>query len=264
MTANDVDRDSGDGAASYGTRSRNRTGNSRPNYAEDKDIEMDNYEYYDKKDGDTTKKSSRLAAANGDSARSGSQRKAASDDPDAGAAQNGNKDTGSLASSNPQGGQNLAASAASRKRKAAAAGQQPTATSTGSQRRTGNSTPSSTTNWPESNMLTFENCKGRPHKGQMIADDGTVLEPNGMFTRPSLAGAEPPWCQFPLCVAVGLRSRAQRPRRKNNSIGVPPCTKAISRRLTLVFLHRPRLLGVRAAGRAVLPGAHHGISACEG
>lgn len=226
MTANDVDRDSGDGAVPYGTRSRNRTGNSRPNYAEDKDIEMDNYEYYDKKDTDATKKSSRIAAANGDSSRSGSQRKVASDDSKAVAAQNGSKDTGSLASSNPQGGQNLAASAASRKRKAATAGQQTTAPSTGSQRRTGNSTPSSTTNWPESNMLTFENCKGRPHKGQMIADDGTILAPNGMFSHPlptalSRAGASsrhaPP---------VGLGCWAQRPPRKNNSIGVPPpCTK---------------------------------------
>ncbi|KAJ3474568.1 hypothetical protein NLG97_g9785 [Lecanicillium saksenae] len=58
-----ADKDAGaDGAAPYGTRSRNRNGNARPNYAEDKDIEMDNYDYYDKNQGDGPKKSSRLAA----------------------------------------------------------------------------------------------------------------------------------------------------------------------------------------------------------
>jgi hypothetical protein len=29
------------------------------------------------------------------------------------------------------------------------------------------------------NLLTFENCGGKPKDGKMIADDGTVLEVNG-------------------------------------------------------------------------------------
>jgi hypothetical protein len=37
--------------------------------------------------------------------------------------------------------------------------------------------------YSETNMLTFENCKGRPKDGKMIADDGTVLEVNGECTQ---------------------------------------------------------------------------------
>ena len=49
-------KDAGGGTASpYGTRSRNRTGASRPNYAEDKDLDMDLYDYGDRRDGDPKK-----------------------------------------------------------------------------------------------------------------------------------------------------------------------------------------------------------------
>ncbi|CAI4216562.1 unnamed protein product [Parascedosporium putredinis] len=42
----------------YGTRSRNRTGNARPNYAEDKDMDLD-YEYLPPKKENELKKSTR-------------------------------------------------------------------------------------------------------------------------------------------------------------------------------------------------------------
>lgn len=177
--ANGVEKDAGvDSAAPYGTRSRNRSGNPRPNYAEDKDIEMDNYDYYDKKENDGTKKSSRLAAsatANGDSARGPGSRKPAAEDSKAAPAQNGTKESNATAAPISQSAQ----PAASRKRKAAASGQSSATSTAAPSRRAGNATPTGATNWPDSNMLTFENCKGMPKNGQLIADDGTTLEPNG-------------------------------------------------------------------------------------
>ncbi|KAM0743180.1 hypothetical protein ACQRIT_003357 [Beauveria bassiana] len=197
-----ADKDAGaDGAAPYGTRSRNRNGNARPNYAEDKDIEMDNYDYYDKNQGEMPKKSSRLAtitttaaaamtggetsgrvAAGGRKPLTGSA--PGSDDSKASASQaytdasnsNGHASGGSSASSAP----------ASRKRKAAngPAAQVAAATTTGAQsaRRVASSNTTSQNStpavWPDTNMLSFDNCKARPQNGRLVADDGTVLEAN--------------------------------------------------------------------------------------
>lgn len=172
----------GDMAAPYGTRSRNRTGNARINYAEDKDIDADVYDYYhDNKDPDGSKKPSRQAnaAANGDGPRGGvaARRAAASDEAKPASSQNFGKDTTSSVASGLQGAQQTSTSSggalASRKRKAAAAG-------TVSTRRTGQSVQASGTTWPDTNVLTFDDCKSRPDaNGRMVADDGTVLEPNG-------------------------------------------------------------------------------------
>jgi hypothetical protein len=173
-------------AAGYGTRSRNRGGNSRINYAEDKDIEMDVYDYYDRKDQDLPKKSSRKSdvAANGDvAARAVGSRRAAADDARAAGASNQNGPKQTTASGVGVGvGVSASASGASqvvptsgamqgsRKRKAAAS----SATST---RKAGQADGMS---WPDTNMLTFDNCNHRADaSGRMVADDGTVLEPNG-------------------------------------------------------------------------------------
>jgi hypothetical protein len=168
-------------AAGYGTRSRHRSGTSRPNYAEDKDIEMDVYDYYDKKDADGAKKSSRFNATSNDSAPRGSAatRKAATaDDSKAAPSQNGARDHISNGTTNAQASQ-ISAAQPSRKRKAAVAAAQMTSVAA-SNKRAGTSTPqSSVTTWPETNMLSFENCKARPQNGRMVADDGTVLEANG-------------------------------------------------------------------------------------
>ncbi|KLU82064.1 hypothetical protein MAPG_01143 [Magnaporthiopsis poae ATCC 64411] len=49
----------GSTASPYGTRSRNRNGSSRPNYAEDKDIDMEIFELYPGRADDDAKKASR-------------------------------------------------------------------------------------------------------------------------------------------------------------------------------------------------------------
>lgn len=202
-------------AAGYGTRSRNRSGNNRPNYAEDKDIEMDVYDYYDKKDADGAKKSSRLAAGQNDAAprSAAAARKAAAlaDDTNPAPSQGANAN----GTTNAQASQASAAQP-SRKRKAAAAAAAQNSLTTASTRRGGTSTPqSSTTSWPETNMLTFENCKSRPQNGRMVADDGTVLEANGNTHPPPLTLGDPPRVQS--CVAC-VRAHAFAQRVKINSI----------------------------------------------
>lgn len=201
-----ADKDTVIEAMPYGTRSRNRTANSRPNYAEDKDIEMDMYDYYpDKKDSDATKKASRQTngVSNGETSRgNGSSRKnaaaAAADDSKATPSQNGSQDaksggtihasqatsgTGTLqpsrkrkAAANQNGG---AAAAASTATSAAATPPASTTTAASKKNALAAQAQSQGMTWPESNMLTFETCRGLPDNGRMVADDGTVLEANG-------------------------------------------------------------------------------------
>jgi hypothetical protein len=175
-----------DSAFPYGTRSRNRTGTSRINYAEDRDIDGDVYDYYhDKKDSDSKKTSRQSSAAvNGDGPRGGaSSRKAGTDEQKAAQVANAPKEQRSGSSNNvPTTTQQSAASQPARKRKVAGN----PAGSTNSAASVNNSTKKAATSgatpsivWPESNMLTFDNCKSRPVNGKMVADDGTSLEPNG-------------------------------------------------------------------------------------
>lgn len=174
-------------AASYGTRSRNRTGSSRPNYAEDRDYDVEMYDYdHDKAHGDAKKPSRQVvnATSNGESARgSASSRKSTGNDAKPVPSQNGSKEqTPAGGTATPNSAQtSSSATQPSRKRKAATAAQQASsgAAST-SNKRAGtaaqNSTPPS---WPETNMLTFSNSRSRPQNGRLVADDGTVLEANG-------------------------------------------------------------------------------------
>jgi hypothetical protein len=181
----------GDLGAGYGTRSRNRSGQSRPNYAEDKDIENDVYDFYNEsKDGDV-KRASRhaAAAANGEvtAANTTSSRKAttiATDDSKATAASNGVKETNATTTSTNS---TSTTTQPSRKRKATAAtgaSQANGGSTTVATRRGAQATQSTGTAWPETNLLTFENCKARPQNGRMVADDGTVLEANGESLSP--------------------------------------------------------------------------------
>lgn len=167
-------------AAPYGTRSRNRGG--RINYAEDKDIETDVYEYYDKKGQDNPKKPSRKsdAGTNGDNTpRSVTSRRTAAEETKASAAsQNGSKDTtpGITTSASQVAAPPSGTTQGTRKRKAAT-----TTTTSVPNKKAGQVVHGSgTAAWPDSNMLTFENCNHRVDaSGRMVADDGTVLEPNG-------------------------------------------------------------------------------------
>ncbi|KAJ4268375.1 putative PHD type zinc finger protein with BAH domain-containing protein [Fusarium torreyae] len=174
-----------DTASPYGTRSRNRNGYSRINYAEDKDIDADVYDYYhDKKDGDSKKTSRQSSAAvNSDAPRGGaSSRKAGTDEVKAAQPVNPPKEQQSGGSSNASTTtQPPVASQPTRKRKVAtqSAGSTSQATSTNnSSKKTSATGPPAGISWPETNMLTFDDCKGRPVDGRMVADDGTVLEPN--------------------------------------------------------------------------------------
>ena len=182
-----------DTASPYGTRSRNRTGTSRPNYAEDKDIDTDVYDYYhDKKDHDS-KKSSRQAsaAANGDAPPRGgaNSRKAGTDEAKAGQSANASKEQQTGASSNASTTtHSTGPSQPTRKRKAAnqsagSTGQGASANGS-SKKATTASGPTTGISWPETNMLTFDDCKARPVDGRMVADDGTVLEANGNMLSP--------------------------------------------------------------------------------
>ncbi|KAF6796320.1 phd finger and bah domain protein [Colletotrichum sojae] len=190
-------KDAVEAANPYGTRSRNRNGSSRPNYAEDKDIDVDMYDYYPEKKDQEPKKSTRHSNVSAnpsaqDGARSnGPSRKAlasASDDTKS-VSQNGAKDT---QPANPaptaQPSTSSAPAQPSKKRKAAsqaaaaAAQNQAQATSsssggTGASRKAASGPYASS--YAETNMLSFENCGARPKDGKLVADDGTVLAPNG-------------------------------------------------------------------------------------
>lgn len=189
-------KDAGDSTASpYGTRSRNRTGRARPNYAEDKDVEMD-YDFPEKKDEESKKLTTRQANAAA-AAQAQAQAQASQDAPRQGHASSRKPlptDDGRLAAQqNSAKEQQIASSASSvsngvstsvvnpsKKRKAASqansgSGNHNTG-STGS-RRAG-AVSQNGRGYNETNMLTFDNCRAMPKGKQMIADDGTVLEVN--------------------------------------------------------------------------------------
>ncbi|EJT78592.1 hypothetical protein GGTG_03691 [Gaeumannomyces tritici R3-111a-1] len=207
----------GSTASPYGTRSRNRNGSSRPNYAEDKDIDMEIFELYPGRADDDAKKPPRPVASttpsnNGMPATStaatapaASAAAAVNDAPprapggssrkplpsDSKHSQNGAKDQ----SSNSHLTASAAAAAApaqssSKKRKAASqASQSSHAVAADSPstavviKRSGNASnaPSSAAasqGYATTNLLTFEACGNTPKDGKMIADDGTELAVN--------------------------------------------------------------------------------------
>ena len=209
----------GSGTASpYGTRSRNRNGASRPNYAEDKDIDMDLFEMYpERRDDDpkraATRQTSASNAAQAAAPRSvnGPSRKALpSDDTKPTAPQNSTKEHRHSSPAVPSNVTTAPAngSTKSKKRKAEpnlapSASQTLTtahANTSGAQKRQGAGSQSAATNgnvhgngtgssrskdsgYSETNMLTFENCQARLQDGKMVADDGTVLDVNGELAR---------------------------------------------------------------------------------
>ncbi|GKT42202.1 E3 ubiquitin-protein ligase SNT2 [Colletotrichum spaethianum] len=189
-------KDAGIEAANpYGTRSRNRNGSSRPNYAEDKDLDVDMYDYAPEKKDQESKKSARHSNVSATSAQegaraNGSTRKALpSDDAKPVAPQNGAKD---VQPANPppvtQPSTLTNSTQPSKKRKAAShaatatsQAQSSTATSssgagTGASRKTASGPYASS--YAETNMLSFENSGAVPRDGKLVADDGTVLAPN--------------------------------------------------------------------------------------
>ncbi|ROV99900.1 hypothetical protein VMCG_06241 [Cytospora schulzeri] len=193
-------KDTGTGPSPYGTRSRNRNGRARPNYAEDRDIDVDMLDVYsNRKDDGDSKKSARQAVsstnATQDAPRSGtSSRKPlpTTDDGKHGSATSKDQhhqhnhayhpNAAPLSSSTVS---SATAPQASKKRKAgvqstsatpnqATTPAHPSTTSNAAQKK-----PSGgATGYPETNMMSFEDCKGRPKNGTLTADDGTVLAVN--------------------------------------------------------------------------------------
>ncbi|TQN75403.1 E3 ubiquitin-protein ligase SNT2, partial [Colletotrichum shisoi] len=189
-------KDTGIEAANpYGTRSRNRNGSSRPNYAEDKDLDVDMYDYAPEKKDQESKKSARHSNVSATSAQegaraNGSTRKALpSDDTKPTTPQNGAKDVQpSNPPATPQTPATTTSTQPSKKRKAAshaatatsqahASAAIPSGTGTGASRKTASGPYASS--YAETNMLSFGNSRAVPRDGKLVADDGTVLAPNG-------------------------------------------------------------------------------------
>jgi hypothetical protein len=177
-------------ASPYGTRSRNRAGVSRPNYAEDRETEIE-FEAQPAGEDDTRKV---LRAGASDSRSITTQdpatiRKGLQVDYNTNG-QMVSKDHipgTSTFSANPS-----AAMAIQPSKKRKANGQPvPSSSNTllpiinsassGSQTNTRRASiaTQSVTGFRESNMLSFENCAGRLKDGKLVADDGTTLGVNG-------------------------------------------------------------------------------------
>ena len=208
-------KETGSGTASpYGTRSRNRTGASRPNYAEDKDLDVEMFEpdrQISKKAGSANASQGAAAAPRPSNGGSSSSRKPLptesnnnnthhADGPvSVTKEQKSTASSTATANSTPAGTTTGAPNTPtpsttqpSRKRKAAAASQASTPSASHVQQASSNGPTAVVQKRPavvshngngigysETNMLTFENCAGKPKDGKMIADDGTVLEVNG-------------------------------------------------------------------------------------
>lgn len=212
------DASAGSGPSPYGTRSRNRTGASRPNYAEDRDLDMEIFEgSAGKREGDAKKATKQAASANSTSQGAAQTTTAAAPRPNNGfsrkplptdvsqhhqatGADTNSKEASMSANSTPA----AVASSTSTSTPAAASTQQPSrkrkvvtvsqaAPHTASQAQqpsNGHATTAVQRKLPailhdgrgysETNMLTFENCNAKPNKdGMLVADDGTILGVNG-------------------------------------------------------------------------------------
>ena len=184
------------GASPYGTRSRNRTGNPRPNYAEDRELDME-------LEWTSGRKSQSIS---GSAAPSALQTNDSDKNPvvnlrrSSGAVSNGtsmghkatipttqqNSLPGmSTFSAYPDPNVNPAPPAPTRKRKApgglptsshsSSLAQQPSAMS--ASRRV--CSPPQASRLKSTNLMTFENCQGYLKNGMLKADDGTILAVNG-------------------------------------------------------------------------------------
>jgi hypothetical protein len=178
--------------ASNSTRSRNRTGTSRPNYAEDKEIDAE-FEAPYSKDANMRKAARVGDAGNAvDTARSTNlvRKNPVPEIEHTPTIQSHYKETipgTSTFSANPAA---TGSSHHSKKRKATS---QPTTFQPQPQAPAQNlATPQAVTRrasmaaqvvagFRDSNMLSFEGCAGRLSGKRLVADDGTVLEVNGLL-----------------------------------------------------------------------------------
>ncbi|KAI0842099.1 hypothetical protein F5Y06DRAFT_292921 [Hypoxylon sp. FL0890] len=192
-------KDAMTGPSPYGTRSRNR-GQARPNYAEDKDVDVDVYDSYQDKKDEESKKSSRQisASANGTSdaskATNSTSRKGAAveDGKAAGGLHTTAKDSHPTTNATSNSTTTATSSSTSKKRKAPtqSAGSNaqshantpvPTSSNATATRRNAAQGAPAVQNglgYKMTNMLSFENCGAIPKDGKLVADDGTTLQAN--------------------------------------------------------------------------------------
>lgn len=184
-------KDTTTGVAPYGTRSRNRAGISRPNYAEDREIDMD-FEAQTLANDDDRRKTPRSSDAHRNtldtSGSGGTSRRAGGSLSDVnGATQLMPKDHipgTSTFSANPAG---TASAQPSKKRKAMGQSTSRTANANHPAAATAgvmtisksNLLPQNPPSYKESFMLSFECCGAHIRHGKLVADDGTVLGING-------------------------------------------------------------------------------------
>lgn len=189
-SANDAATGSTASAVPYGTRSRNRTGNSRPNYAEDREIDLELEVAPSAHQSTARKTKTAEPSAATDAGRSipASRKGLGSDGEQNLLVQSHYKEpipgtstfsANPAVASNPPNG--------SKKRKAT---NQHSVSQHQHQMATPNLSTHSITRGAhmatqinggvqDSNMLTFEACQGRPKGGTLVSDDGTVLKING-------------------------------------------------------------------------------------
>ena len=178
------------GPSPYGTRSRNRAGNSRPNYAEDRESEMD-YEWTSGKKAQGSSALNTTQAVDNEKAITGHGRRAANGitngKPAPGTATNSKEHIPgtSTFSVNAENGSQ------SKKRKAPGNGNTPAASvaqplvSTSS-RKAAHHIPASSCATRETNMVSFEGSRGYLNHGYLIADDKTRFKVNGMCAQYSV------------------------------------------------------------------------------
>ena len=183
------------GVSPYGTRSRNRTGNSRINYAEDREVEME-YEWSSTRKlhtGSGPSMPNSAQSADGDKPSVANTRRSSTTAPivlptnnkaPPASVQKDHLPGMSSFSVNPE--PSTAASAPSRKRKAPGNGPATSHTSSAITQTPAPSISRRTASVPnpkatrETNLMTFENCQGYLKNGKLKADDGTLLAVNGM------------------------------------------------------------------------------------
>ena len=183
------------GPSPYGTRSRNRNGNSRPNYAEDRELDMD----YELNTGKRPQASSGLLSSNNSQAGETNQFSTVNTRRSSltGLGVGPGKSTATVPTSkdyipgmssfslNPD--VNPAPPPPSKKRKAPGGGTNASTPSLDVPPVAGYVPPRRTTSTTaaakirETNMLSFESCQGHLKNGKLKADDGTLLGLNGMW-----------------------------------------------------------------------------------
>lgn len=173
--------------APYGTRSRGRNA-PRPNYAEDRDIDMD-LELLPPSAPKSSKKSSGTAATSttngvkpdGEKASSSSNSRkslTAASGPNAATAKDAIPGTSSFSAKPDDSG---GSSSSSRKRKQPASSTNSNSTNGNAAKKIFTAAPSADPNLPESNMVSFENTGAYLKDGKLIADDGTTFAVNGKY-----------------------------------------------------------------------------------